>query len=150
MRVGVEIANKDEVGVLEFVRLQDRLDQISSEQNDFHRTIMAALLAQVKEDTTLNKAATQLAWGGHMAFEKYRVVDPRNGKNRSSTTLRTQIETSCRANVTVMTGSEMCGFFVDEKVAPAMIRRFARPITASDIASQPPENFENLEEVYEF
>jgi len=151
LRVGVEIANKDEVGVLEYVRLQDRLDQLSSEQNDFHRTIMAALLAQVKEDeTTLNKAATQLAWGGHSAFEKYRVVDPRNGKNRSSTTLRTQIEAACRANVTIMTGVETCGFYLDEKVAPAMIRRFARPATASDIASQPPENFETMEDSYEF
>ncbi len=150
LRVGVEIANKDEVGVLEYVRLQDRLDQLSSEQNDFHRTIMAALLAQVQEDTTLNKAATQLAWGGHSAFEKYRVVDPRNGKNRSSTTLRTQIEAACRANVTIMTGVETCGFYLDEKVAPAMIRRFARPATASDIASQPPENFETMEDSYEF
>lgn len=151
LRVGVEIANKDEVGVLEYVRLQDRLDQLSSEQNDFHRTIMAALLAQVKEDEiTLNKAATQLAWGGHTAFEKYRVVDPRNGKNRSSTTLRTQIEAACRANVTIMTGSETCGFYLDEKVAPAMIRRFSRPATASDIASQPPENFETMEDSYEF
>lgn len=149
-RIGVEIANKDEVGVLEYVRLQDRLDQLSSEQNDFHRTIMAALLAQVAEDTTLNKAATQLAWGGHSAFEKYRVVDPRNGKNRSSTTLRTQIEAACRANVTIMTGTEMCGFYLDEKVSPAMMRRFARPATASDIASQPPENFETMEENYEF
>ena len=149
-RIGVEIANKDEVGVLEYVRLQDRIDQLSSEQNDFHRTIMAALLAQMGEDTTLNKAATQLAWGGHSAFEKYRVVDPRNGKNRSSTTLRTQIEAACRANVTIMTGTEMCGFYLDEKVSPAMMRRFARPVTASDIASQPPENFETMEENYEF
>jgi len=150
MRIGVELANNDEVGVLEFVRLQDRLDQLSNQQSDFHRTIIAALLAQVQEDMTLNKAATQLAWGGHAAFEKYRVVDPRNGKNRSSTSLRTQLEAACRANVTIMTGSEMCGFYLDEKATPAMIRRFARPVTASDIASQPPENFETMEDMYEF
>jgi hypothetical protein len=149
LRVGVEIANKDEVGVLQYVRLQDKLVQNASAQDDMNHTIIAALLAQVKEDEiTLNKAAVQLAWGGHRQFEKFRTTDPRNGRQRASTSLRTQIETACRANVVIVTGIDACGFYLDEKIPPASLRRFSRPAVASDLASQPPENFEDMEDSY--
>jgi AAA domain len=88
-RVGVTIANGDEVGVL----VPDQLEQVEAESarnevRDLHHTIVAALLAQVPEaEITLNAAARRLAWGPHERFHRYRQIDV-SGHQRVTRTLR--------------------------------------------------------------
>ncbi len=70
-RVGVTIANGDEVGVLVPEELQPAEDDAEAE--DLHRTIIACLLALVPEpEISLNAAAKRLAWSADERFAKYR------------------------------------------------------------------------------
>ncbi len=149
-RVGVVIANTDEVGVLEYVTLEDSMVRAVAEQEDMHHTVIAALLAQVDGDEiTLNKAVMQLAWGGHSAFEKFRITDDQN-RRRAKTALRNTVIGACKANIVIVTGVDACGFSLHETPPPAKLRRFVRPAVASDLASQPPENFDSMEDPYGF
>ncbi len=144
-RVGVVIANTDEVGVLEYVTLDDSMIQAVNAQEDMSRTIIAALLKCVPEEViTLNQAVIRLAWSGHRSFEEYRQTDEK-GYQRASKTLRQMVEAACRANIVIVTGTHAEGFVLDPKARPAVLRRFSRPVEVADIASQPPE-FE--EEIY--
>lgn len=149
-RVSVEIQNGEEVGMLERVALEDTLTPaIAADQADQHHTIIAALLAQIKEpETTLNKAAVQLAWGGHADFAKYRVED-KDRRQKASTTLRNLIIAACKAQIVIVTGTEACGFtYVPGKTA--MLKRFSRPAAPAEVASQEPEIFNNMEDENEF
>ena len=80
-RVGVTIANGDEVGVL----VPDQLEQVeTSPQFDGSTAIIACLLAQVPEaEITLNAAAKLLAWSDDERFWKYRETDGK-GTNRAT------------------------------------------------------------------
>ena len=151
-RVGVVIANTDEVGVLEPVTLDDRLLHSISDQDDTNHTIIASLAAQVKEDVlTLNAAAIRLAWGGSARFVEYRQQDDK-GHQRASKTLRNMIENACRANKVIVTGTEACGFVIDNTVRPVVIKRFSRPAEASDLAAQPPDfpDTDDMEDSHDF
>ena len=151
-RIGVVIANTDEVGVLEPVTLDDRLLHSISDQDDTNHTIIASLAAQVKEDVlTLNAAAIRLAWGGSARFVEYRQQDDK-GHQRASKTLRNMIENACRANKVIVTGTEACGFVIDNTVRPVVIKRFSRPAEASDLAAQPPDfpDTDDMEDDHDF
>ena len=87
-RVGVTIANGDEVGVL----VPDQLEQVEDDaavDRDLHRTIVACLLAQVPEaEITLNAAAKRLAWGDDERFRSTARPTPRAPTRASKTLAR--------------------------------------------------------------
>lgn len=150
-RVGVQIQNGEEVGTLERVILDDKLTPVqASEQHDLHHMVIAALLAQIKDpEITLNQAAIQLAWGGHSYFEKYRLND-KQGRQKAGTSLRNLIIAGCKAQIVIVNGPEACGFTIHEAVTPVMLKRFARPAAATEMASQEPEDFSGMEDENEF
>lgn len=149
-RLGVTLVNTDEVGVLEPITLDENAALSAGGDPDSHHAIIAALLAQVMEEViTLNRAVNRLAWGGNPAFEKYRIIDDQ-GRQRASTSLRTKVKAACRSPVVVVIGSEACGFTLDDSKSPHLLRRFSRPVGAAELASQPPENFTDMEEEDDF
>ncbi|MGE3769496.1 MAG: AAA family ATPase [Bdellovibrionales bacterium] len=151
-RISVVIANGEEVGTLERVMLEDNLIRSAPDQDDTHHTIIASLAAQVKEDSlSLNAAAIRLAWGGADYFIQFRQTDAK-GHQRASKTLRTMIEMACRANKTIVTGTEAISFVIDSTVRPVVIKRISRLASPSDLASQPPDfpDTEPMEEDYDF
>ena len=90
------IANGDEVGVLVPEDLEPVAKTGGEEIEDLHRTIIAALLAQVPEDEiSLNAAAKRLAWSGHTRFERYRETDDK-GNQRASRPFRETIMAACQ------------------------------------------------------
>jgi AAA domain len=139
-RVGVTIANGDEVGVLVPEDLQPVADGgADPTRDDFHRTIVAALLAQVPEDgITVNSAAKLLAWGPHEAFHRYRQTDDR-GHQRVSRTLRDAIVAACRACTAIVDGPCSRGFACDEQASPKCLRRFEHPFTPTTQGLDRPE-----------
>jgi AAA domain len=139
-RVGVTIANGEEVGVLVPEDLQPVADAGADlTRDDFHRTIVAALLAQVPEDgVTVNSAAKLLAWGPHGAFHRYRQTDDR-GHQRVSRTLRDAIVAACRACSTIVDGLCSRGFTCDEQASPKRLRRFEHPFTPTTQGLDRPE-----------
>ena len=138
-RVGVVIANGDEVGTLESINLGEGLAKSETQQDDLNHTVIASLAALVPEETaTVNAAAISLAWTGSKFFEIYRQQDSK-GNRRASKTLREMIITACRANIFIVTGTAVVGFTVNTHVRPARITRISRPTDAADIAAQPPE-----------
>jgi hypothetical protein len=144
-KISVAISNGDEVGVLEPVTLDMKAAPESEEDHDFKKTIISALLAQVKEpEITLNAAVKLLAWGGHHAFEKYRQSG--DGNQRASKSLRLKVIDACQSNIVIVTGDKACGFTVDLKSRPAKLKRFERALDATDIASEPPEIFNDMED----
>ncbi|MBI4030867.1 MAG: AAA family ATPase [Proteobacteria bacterium] len=144
-KISVAISNGDEVGVLEPVTLNMKAVPESDEDCDFKRTIISALLAQVKDpEITLNAAVKLLAWGGHHAFEKYRQSG--DGNQRASKSLRIKVIEACQSNIVIVTGDKACGFTVDLNARPAKLKRFERPLDATDIASEPPEIFNDMED----
>lgn len=138
-RVGVVIANTDEVGVLEYVTLEDSMIKAVAAQEDISHSIIATLLKHIKEEViSLNQAVIRLAWCGHESFKEYRQTDEK-GYQRASKSLRLMVEAACRANITIVTGTHAEGFVLDTSVRPATLKRFSRPVEAEDIAAQPPE-----------
>ena len=110
-RVGVTIANGDEVGVL----VPDQLEQVETtapiDVRDFHRTIVAALLAQVPEDEiTLNAAAKLLAWGPHERFHRYRQTDDQRSPTREAEPCATRSSPPARRASTIIDGASSRGF----------------------------------------
>jgi hypothetical protein len=143
-RVGVTIANGDEVGVLVPDELQPVTEPgVDPARDDFHRTIIAALLAQVPEDEiTLNAAAKRLAWGPHEGFHRYRQVDG-GGRQRVSRTLRDAVIAACQACVTITDGACSRGFLCNLRGSPITLRRFAQSASAEDLAAEPPDFMED-------
>jgi hypothetical protein len=141
-RVGVTIANGDEVGVL----VPQDLELVAStggEAEDLHRTVMAALLAQVAEDEiSLNAAAKRLAWSGHTRFERYRETDDK-GNQRASRPLREMIMAACQRSLSIVAGGMSRGFTCDTLRKPVTLKRFELPASASDLASEEPEFMEH-------
>ncbi len=136
-RVGVTIANGDEVGVLVPEELEPSEDQ--GDDDDLHRTVIACLLARTTDpEITLNAAARLLAWGGDRRFERFRQTDAK-GHQRASRTLREIIVSACRQNVCIVTGPAVAGFTCNESSSPIVLRRFERPSSAMDLAAQQPE-----------
>lgn len=139
-RRGVVIANGDEVGVL----TAEELTPPEVDADDaLHRTIVAVLLARVREpEITLNAAARLLAWSGDERFAKYRKADAK-GHQRVNESLRRSIVGACRRNVCVVSGGFSRGFTCDEQATPAILRRFEHPACVADIAIQQPEFVED-------
>ena len=137
-RVGVTIANGDEVGVLAPEDLQPTAADEDSE-DDLHRTIIACLLALVPEpEISLNAAAKQLAWSADERFAGYRQTDEK-GNRRVSRTLRETILAACRAGICIVSGGLSRGFTCNQQARPLTLRRFEQPATAVDLACQQPE-----------
>jgi hypothetical protein len=124
-RLGVTIANGDEVGVLVPDQLEQvEADSVGNDVQDLHRTIVAALLAQVPEgEITLNAAARRLAWGPHERFHRYRQIDA-SGYQHVKRTLRDAIIAACQACVTVTDGASSRGFLCNLRASPMTLRRF--------------------------
>ena len=78
-----------------------------------------------------------------------RITDDQN-RRRAKTALRNIVIGACKANIVIVTGVDACGFSLHEASPPAMLRRFVRPAVASDLASQPPENFDSMEDSFGF
>jgi hypothetical protein len=136
-RIGVTIANGDEVGVLVPEELE--MDAGEVEGDELYRTTIAALLAAVPEhEITLNAAAKRLAWGGHSTFERFRQTDAR-GHQRVSKTLRNTIIAACRQRICIVSDGRSQGFSCDTQSNPVMLHRFDQPASAIDLASQSPE-----------
>jgi hypothetical protein len=141
-RVGVPIANGDEVGVLVPEDLEPVEHGDTDESDDLHRTIIASLLAQVPEDElSLNAAAIRLAWSGHTRFERYREVDT-NGNQRATRPFRRTILEACRRGICIVSGGHSRGFTCDTLRKPVTLKRFQMPVSAADLASQQPEFME--------
>ena len=141
-RVGVTIANGDEVGVLVPEDLEPLAKAGSEEVEDLHRTIIAALLAQVPEnEISLNAAAKRLAWSGHTRFERYRETDDK-GNQRASRPFRKMIMLACQRSLSIVAGGRSRGFTCDSQRKPVMLKRFELPASAVDLASQEPEFME--------
>ncbi len=133
-RIGVTIANGDEVGVLEIADFSNKVEEIRDAEYNFQKTIISCLLAQVPEHTiTLNAATKLLAWGNDERFHKYRSKDAR-GYERSSRTLREIVVAACRANISINNGKAMQGYTLDLSEQPLTLKRFSHPI---DPLSQP-------------
>jgi AAA domain len=143
-RVGVTIANGDEVGVLVPEQLEQvEADAARSDVRDLHRTIVAALLAQVSEaEITLNAAARRLAWGPHESFHRYRQIDA-SGHQRVKRTLREAIIATCQACVTITDGASSRGFLCNLRASPITLRRFEQSTSAVDLAAETPEFMED-------
>jgi hypothetical protein len=143
-RVGVTIANGDEVGVLVPEQLEQiEADSARSDVRDLHRTIVAALLAQVPEaEITLNAAARRLAWGPHERFHRYRQIDA-SGHQRVNRTLRDAIIAACQACVTITDGACARGFLCNLRASPIILRRFEQSTSAVDLAAETPEFMED-------
>jgi hypothetical protein len=144
-RIGVTIANGDEVGVLVPQDLQPAVDDADTD-DDLHRTIIARLLALVPEpEISLNAAAKQLAWSADERFAKYRQTDSK-GNRRASKTLREAILAACRAGIGIVSSGHSRGFTCNQQAQPLTLRRFEQPASAIDLASQQPE-FEDDDDV---
>ena len=136
-RVGVTIANGDEVGVLVPEDLQPA--EADAEAKDLQRTIIACLLALFPEpEISLNAAARQLAWSADERFAGYRQTDAK-GNRRVSRTLRETIVAACRAGICIVSGGLSRGFTCNQQARPLTLRRFEQPATAVDLACQQPE-----------
>ena len=96
------IANGDEVGVLVPEDLEPIAKAGGEDIEDLHRTIIAALLAQVPEnEISLNAAAKRLAWSGHTRFERYRETDDK-GSQRASRPFREIILAACERRLSIV------------------------------------------------
>jgi hypothetical protein len=127
-RVSVEIANGDEVGVLEPVVLNEGKAVGEEDTHDLHKSIIASLVAQVADETiTLNAAAVQLAWSGHPRFRQYCRADDK-GNQRASRTLREAITAACKSGIVIVSGNKARGFTCNEAAKPVLLRRFERTI----------------------
>ena len=141
-RVGVTIANGDEVGVLVPEDLEPVAKTGGEDAEDLHRTIIAALLAQVPEnEISLNAAAKRLAWSGHTRFERYRETDDK-GNQRASRPFREMIMAACHRSLSIIAGGMSRGFTCDTQHKPVTLKRFELPASATDLASQEPEFME--------
>ena len=141
-RVGVTIANSDEVGVLVPEGLEPVERGDAADADNLHRTIIAALLAQVPEDEiSLNAAAKRLAWSGHTRFERYREVDAK-GSQRATRPFRETILEACRHGICIANGGLSCGFTCNSQRKPITLKRFQMPVSTADLASQQPEFME--------
>ena len=141
-RVGVTIANGDEVGLLVPEDLEPVADT-GGEAEDLHRTIIAALLAQVPEDEiSLNAAAKRLAWSGHTRFGRYRETDDK-GNQRASRPFRETIMAACQRSLTIVAGGMSRGFTCDIRRKPITLKKFELPTSATDLASEEPEFMEH-------
>lgn len=126
-KIGVDLANGDQVGVLEPVELAE-VEASPEQDNDdqFNKTIIACLLARVAGDEiTLNSATKLLAWCGDERFIRYRQVDS-SGNQRGNSTLRRAITSACDEGVTVYAEGLERGFVLTKKNARAVLRRFSR------------------------
>ena len=137
-RVGVEIANGDEVGVLEPVELKAKTDSVAGEDTqELHKRIIACLLAQTSDETiTVNAAAKLLAWSGDNRFVHYRQTDTK-GHQRARRSLRDAILGACRTGTVIVSGEKAQGFTCDETVTPIVLKRFGRAVGTRDLAAQP-------------
>ena len=141
-RVGVTIANGDEVGVLVPADLEVSANAGGEDIEDLHRTVIAALLAQVpEEEISLNAAAKRLAWSGHTQFERYRETDDK-GSQRASRPFREIILAACQHSLSIVADGISRGFTCDTKRKPVTLKRFELPASAADLASQEPEFME--------
>ena len=136
------IANGDEVGVLVPEDLEPVAKAGGEDVEDLHRTIIAALLAQVPEnEISLNAAAKRLAWSGHTRFERYRETDDK-GNQRASRPFREIILAACQRSLSIVAGGRSCGFTCDSQRKPVTLKRFELPASAADLASEEPEFME--------
>lgn len=138
-KVGVELPNGDEVGVLEPEDLQQSSDEEGSGVSDLHHTIVAVLLARTTEtEITVNAAAILLAWSDDERFRRYRYADER-GNRRVKRFLRDAVKAAAQAGIAVVSGGKSHGFACDTSVTPAILRRFETPIAPADLAAQKPD-----------
>jgi AAA domain len=141
-RVGVTIANGDEVGVL----VPDELQQVekSARFDEFHRTIIACLLARVLEpEITLNAAAKLLAWSEDERFWKYRETDSKS-THRATKPFRKMILDACQTGISIVGGATAQGFTCDQGLRPLTLRRFERRVSDTTLAASEPEFAEDL------
>jgi hypothetical protein len=141
-RVGVTIANGDEVGVL----VPDQLEQVEkgTQVDALHRTIIACLLAHVREpEITLNAAAKLLAWSDDERFWKYRETDSK-GTHRASKPFRRKILNACHAGISIVGGATAQSFTCDQERRPLTLRRFEVRVPDTNLAASEPEFAEDL------
>lgn len=126
-RIGITIANGDEVGVLEPVDFSAAVAKAVDEEQGLHKTIIACLLVKISEqEISLNAAAKILAWGEDTRFHKYRETDAK-GYHKATRPLREAIAFACRANITIASANDTQGFTLDSSVRPARLKRFRIP-----------------------
>lgn len=131
-RMGITIANGDEVGILNPISLK----AVTSKNKDqsFLRSVMAALLRHNTDKVlTLNAAARSVAWSSEEVFHKYRETDSR-GYQKATRPLRDAVMDACRAKITVTTPQGVEGFTVDTTRTPISLKRICNAV---DPLSQP-------------
>jgi len=140
-RIGVTIANGDEVGVLSPVMLSTTT--MPREKREFYETIILGLLTHVPDrHITLNSAAAKLAWSKDERFHKYREKDPKYEK--ATRPGRDAVAAACRANITVVTARGTEGYTLQDKITPASLSHFCTPV--NNPLSQP-EFMEDEDEI---
>jgi len=139
-KIGVELPNGDEVGVLE----PEDLGPASPEEerpgtSDLHHTIIAVLLARASEtEISVNAAARLLAWSDDERFHRYRYTDGQ-GHQRVKRFLRDSVKEAGQAAISLVSGGQSHGFTYDTSVNPPLLRRFERPFVQADLPAQKPD-----------
>ncbi len=138
-KVGVELPNGDEVGVLvpeELGEAQPTKEKPSP--TDLHHTIIAVLLARTtEEEMTVNSAACLLAWSDDARFSRYGYTDGQ-GHQRVKRFLRDAVKDAAQARISHICGGKSQGFVYDTSSVPARIKRFEHPFAEAELATQKP------------
>jgi hypothetical protein len=143
-RESVTIANGDEVGVLVPEELAPVDEAEGDGVDDLHRTIIAALLAQVPEDDiSLNAAAVLLAWSGDARFDHGREID-KKGHRRARRPFRNTVQEACRRGICIVSGGISRGFTCGTSGRSIILRRFETPVPAADFAARQSEFTEDV------
>lgn len=136
-KVGVDLPNGDQVGVLEPAQLEAIDAEDESADAEFLKTIIGCLLARVKDDEiTVSAAARLLAWSDDKRFAQYRQTDAK-GHQRTSATLRRAVSDAGEAGIALVSDGAERGFVLRHDGSRTFLQRFERPFSNG---SAQPEN----------
>jgi hypothetical protein len=126
-KLGVDLPNGDQVGVLEPTQLEAINTDDDGEDAEFLKTIIGCLLARVKSDEiTVNAAAKLLAWSEDERFKRYRQTDAK-GHQRTSATLRRAVSDAGGADICLVSDGVEKGFVLRHNESRTFLKRFERP-----------------------
>jgi hypothetical protein len=134
-KIGVDLANGDQVGVLEPVQLEAIDVDEDGADDQLMKTIAACLLARVKgEEISVNAAAKLLAWSDDKRFTRYRQTDAK-GHQRTSATLRRAVTEAGETETSIVSEGAERGFSLRHDEQRSFLKRFERPLATGGIGA---------------
>jgi hypothetical protein len=134
-KLGVDLPNGDQVGVLEPTQLEAINTDDDGEDAEFLKTIIGCLLARVKSDEiTVNAAAKLLAWSEDERFKRYRQTDAK-GHQRTSATLRRAVTEAGETETSIVSEGAERGFSLRHDEQRSFLKRFERPLATGGIGA---------------